>query len=177
MFVYWIENVLRNFVVETSECVEMCGFNEIKPKTCSIMEKNILDKLMENPFDLPIFDQSLKDAKIKDIIEISILEQFSLELNINTKELTLAQIKDKYLTKGKIFSLPKSSNRYFHYINIPNPPFYYIFYIYSSLVNVMLTEVSDNNNNKCVYLIMLITVFIKVIKERIDNYIKAYFKS
>ena len=118
--------------METRECVEMCGFNEIMPKTCSIMEKNALDKLMENPFDLPIFDQTLKDAKIKDITEISILEQFSLELNINIKELTLAQIKDKYLTKGKIFSLPKSSNIHIHYLNVPNPPFYYMFYSYIS---------------------------------------------
>ena len=87
---------------------------------------------MENLFNLLIFNQSLEDAKIKYIIELSILEQFSLELNINIKELTLTQIKDKYLTNGKIFSLPKSRNNYFHNLNVPNPKFYYMFYSYTS---------------------------------------------
>ena len=95
-------------ILETGECVEMCGFNEIMGRTCLLLGKSAMERLLANPFDLPNYDQSLVDLRIKDLIEETIIKQFSLELNISIKDLTLSQIKEKYFGKGNKFSLPKS---------------------------------------------------------------------
>ena len=94
-------------ILETRECVEMCGFNEVMGGTCLLFGKNDMVR-WTNPFYLSQFDQSLEELRIKDFIEESIIKQFSNELNMNIKDLTIEQIKDKYFGKGKTFSLPKS---------------------------------------------------------------------
>ena len=94
-------------ILETRECVEMCGFNEVMGGTCLLFGKNDMVR-WTNPFYLSQFDQSLEELRIKDFIEESIIKQFSNELNINIKGLIIEQIKDKYFVKGKTFSLPKS---------------------------------------------------------------------
>ena len=94
-------------ILETRECVEMCGFNEDMGGTCLLFGKNDMVR-WTNPFYFSQFDQSLEELRIKDFIEESIIKQFSDELNMNIKDLTIEQIKDKYFGKGKTFSLPKS---------------------------------------------------------------------
>ena len=94
--------------IATRECVEICGFNEILGQTCLMNQSNALDKIIEDPFDISKKNKELNDFEnIKKLIEIAIVQKYSVELNINIT--TIGKEIDNYIGNGKIFNLPNNT--------------------------------------------------------------------
>ena len=94
------------YVAATRECVEVCGFQEIMSKNCTMEQPNAIGIFMNNPFDLPDTYEYLNKTSIETIITQSIIEKYALQMNIDIT--VLKQNIYNYIGKGKPFNLPSS---------------------------------------------------------------------
>ena len=95
------------YVVETRECVEICGFDQILNQACLMQHPRAGFILLNNPFDLRnTFNPINQTTTINQIISTSIFQKFAELYNINVNE--VSNNINNYLGNGQIYNLPKS---------------------------------------------------------------------
>ena len=94
------------YVPETRECVEICGFDEIMSKTCTMNETDSINKLMDDIKEQQNYQNLNSSANIATYIKKIILEKYSSYFNIDITK--LEQNINNYVGSGQIFNIPNS---------------------------------------------------------------------
>ena len=95
------------YVVETRECVEICGFDQILNQACLMQHPRAGFILLNNPFDLRnTFNPINQTTTINQIISTSIFQKFAEIYNLDVTD--IKNNINNYLGQGQIYNLPKS---------------------------------------------------------------------
>ena len=91
------------YVVETRECVEICGFDQVLNQKCLMQHPRAGFILLNNPFDLRnTFNPINQTTTINQIISNTIFKEFAASYNIDINSI------NNFLGNGQIYNLPKS---------------------------------------------------------------------
>ena len=95
------------YVVETRECVEICGFDQILNQACLMQHPRAGFILLNNPFDLRnTFNPINQTVTINQIISTTIFQKFAEAYSIDVTD--IKNNINYYLGNGQIYNLPKS---------------------------------------------------------------------
>ena len=122
----------------TRECVELCGVNEILYGTCLLNHTKALEIVINELNEISEINGKTDDEMIKKIIEVSIVEKYASQLNINKS--TIKDSIDNYIDNGKIFNLPNNEIILGNNMSIELTT--------NELELLKLLNSKDNNNNK-----------------------------
>ena len=95
------------YVVETRECVEICGFDQILNEKCLMQHPRAGFILLNNPFDLRnTFNPINQTTTINQIISTSLFQKFAEMYNVNPTD--VKNNINNYLGNGQIYNLQNS---------------------------------------------------------------------
>ena len=94
------------YVIETRECVEICGFNEIMAQTCVMDQTDSLKKLIDDIEEQKKYQELNSSANIAKYIQKIFLEKYAAHFNINIS--ILEENINNYIGSGRIYNLPES---------------------------------------------------------------------